>query len=148
MVRMTPLVAIDLIIRDAGNRVLLGLRTNEPAKGLYFVPGGRIYKNERISDAFERILKAETGCVSTFDVARFVGVYEHIYDTNLFADEGYGTHYVVLGYEVEIELTSQVRPDPQHSQYAWWAESAALESDEVHEYTKAYFRNAPPPSHP
>ena len=60
-VRLGPIVAIDLIIRDESDRVLLGFRTNEPAKGVYFVPGGRIWKDERISDAFERILKAETG---------------------------------------------------------------------------------------
>jgi colanic acid biosynthesis protein WcaH len=51
----TPLIAIDLIIKDEKNRILLGKRTNEPAKGMWFVPGGRIFKNESIEEAFKRI---------------------------------------------------------------------------------------------
>ena len=40
VVRNAPLVAIDLIIRDPDRCVLVGLQTNEPAKGKWFVPGG------------------------------------------------------------------------------------------------------------
>ena len=61
VVRNTPLVAIDLIIRDPDQCVLVGLRTNEPAKGKWFVPGGAVRKDERLADAFVRIVKAETG---------------------------------------------------------------------------------------
>ena len=133
-------MSIDLIIRDSSKRVLLGLRTNEPAKGVYFVPGGRIWKDERIRDAFARILKSETNYSSTIDQARFRGPHEHFYQENRFGDPGYGTHYVVLAYELRIGATSQLRTDPQHSEYVWWAEPAILASDKVHENTKAYFR--------
>ena len=61
VVRLAPLVSIDLIIRDPIQDVLVALRTNEPAKGFYFVPGGRICKDETIQAAFIRILKVETG---------------------------------------------------------------------------------------
>jgi len=57
----TPLVSIDLIIRDPVGNLLMGLRTNEPAKGEWFVPGGRILKNEKVEDAFTRITKKELG---------------------------------------------------------------------------------------
>jgi colanic acid biosynthesis protein WcaH len=57
IVRLAPLVSIDLIIRDDEQNVLVALRTNEPAKGVYFVPGGCIRKNETIENAFARILK-------------------------------------------------------------------------------------------
>jgi 8-oxo-dGTP pyrophosphatase MutT (NUDIX family) len=60
VIRLAPLVAIDLIIRNRRGEVLLGLRNNEPAKGCYFVPGGMIVKNERLTDAFTRIVKNET----------------------------------------------------------------------------------------
>ena len=51
VIRLAPLIAIDLVIRNARDEVLLGLRKNEPAKGCYFVPGGMILKNERLADA-------------------------------------------------------------------------------------------------
>src|SRR5262245_10728718 len=40
IVRCAPLPSLDLIIRDSDGKVLVGLRTNEPAKNYYFVPGG------------------------------------------------------------------------------------------------------------
>ena len=82
VIRLAPLIAIDLIIRNARDDVLLGLRKNEPAKGCYFVPGGMILKNERLADAFARLAKTETDHAASFDDARLIGVFEHFYDNN------------------------------------------------------------------
>lgn len=114
VVRLAPLAAIDLIIRDASNRVLVGLRNNEPAKDSYFVPGGRIWKGERLRHAFERILLAETNCSAAFDEARSLGAYEHFYPNNRFGEPGFGTHYVVLAYEVRPEDVSVIKVDGKH----------------------------------
>ncbi|TOB15241.1 NUDIX domain-containing protein, partial [Vibrio parahaemolyticus] len=46
VVASTPLVSIDLIIRNSKRQILLGQRTNRPAQGFWFVPGGRICKDE------------------------------------------------------------------------------------------------------
>ncbi|MDB6147433.1 MAG: GDP-mannose mannosyl hydrolase [Spartobacteria bacterium] len=140
VVRLTPLVSIDLILRDDANRVLLGLRANEPAKGFYFVPGGRIRKDETLYSAFARILATETGCVGTLNEGRLLGVFEHLYEKNPFGDPGYGTHYVVVGYEIMIGAGRPIKPDAQHTEYAWWKVSDILSSPHVHENTKAYFR--------
>ena len=43
----TPLVSIDLIVKNAKGEVLLGYRTNRPAQGYWFVPGGRVQKKSR-----------------------------------------------------------------------------------------------------
>jgi colanic acid biosynthesis protein WcaH len=123
VVRLTPLVSLDLIIRDPKGRTLLGLRTNEPAKGFYFVPGGRVLKNEPLRDAFSRILKSETSYAETMDQARFVGAFDHIYHANKFGDPDFGTHYVAI---------------------AWWETSDLLSSATVHENTKGYFRQPLP----
>ena len=61
VIRLTPLVAIDLIVQDANHRVLVGRRLNEPARGFLFVPGSRISKNETRAMAFERITREELG---------------------------------------------------------------------------------------
>jgi ADP-ribose pyrophosphatase YjhB (NUDIX family) len=95
-------VAIDLIIRDPDRRVLVRLRTNEPAKGKWFVPSGVVIKYERLADAFARIVKAEIGLEASIGDAKFIGVYEHLYDTNVFGEEGVGTHYVVLARELNL----------------------------------------------
>jgi hypothetical protein len=70
VVRSTPLCSIDLVLRDPDARTLVGLRTNEPAKGFYFVPGGIIRKDERMADAFGRILMQETSIEAELSEAR------------------------------------------------------------------------------
>jgi NUDIX domain len=70
VIRLAPLIAIDLIIRNARDDVLLGLRKNEPAKGCYFVPGGMILKNEHLADAFARLAKTETDHAATCRIRR------------------------------------------------------------------------------
>jgi colanic acid biosynthesis protein WcaH len=140
VVRLAPLVSIDLIIRNARGEVLLGLRNNEPAKGFYFVPGGIILKQERLHEAFARILKRETKYDASLEDARLLGVYEHFYDANSFGDENFGTHYVVLAHELKLVDASALKSDAQHSKMRWWDERDLLASDRVHENTKAYFR--------
>lgn len=140
VIRLAPLVAIDLIIRNARDEVLLGLRKNEPAKGCYFVPGGMIRKSEHLAEAFARLVKNETDHAARFDDARLIGVFEHFYPTNRSGSGGYGTHYVVLGYEYRWPSALAPKPDDQHSELRWWPVAALLASGRVHENTKAYFR--------
>ena len=44
IVRHAPLISIDLFLKNPEQDVLVGRRTNEPAQGFYFVPGGIIRK--------------------------------------------------------------------------------------------------------
>jgi colanic acid biosynthesis protein WcaH len=140
VVQCAPLVSVDLIITDAGNNFLVGLRENEPAKGTYFVPGGVIRKGETLDQAFERILQAETGLTVKRTDARFLGVYEHFYQTNRFLDPSYGTHYVVLAYAIGFATRPEVRQDSQHSVFRWMSRADITTSTDVHENTKAYMR--------
>jgi colanic acid biosynthesis protein WcaH len=143
VVRCAPLPSIDLIIRDSDRRVLVGLRTNEPAKNSYFVPGGVIRKNETIELAFARILRAETGCRASHGDARFLGAFQHFYSTNRFGDPAYGTHYVVLAYALQLDRPEIVL-DAQHSESKWMAVDDLIAASDVHENTKAYFRKQSP----
>jgi colanic acid biosynthesis protein WcaH len=140
VVRYAPLVSIDLVIKDPGGHALVGLRLNEPAKGTYFVPGGVIRKNETIETAFARILHAETGLRHPLREAKFLGAFEHFYDTNRFGDPAYGTHYVVLAHELTLEARPAVEPDAQHSRLRWMSKDEILAAADVHPNTQAYFR--------
>jgi colanic acid biosynthesis protein WcaH len=141
VVRLTPLVAIDLIVRSPDGRVLVGLRKNEPARHTYFVPGSRISKNESLAAAFRRVSREELGVERGIEEARFLGVYEHFYATNRFEREGFGTHYITLGYELALTSPPASLPEDQHDDYAWKSPSELLRDPNVHENTKAYFRS-------
>ena len=142
VIRLTPLVAIDLIVRSPEGRVLVGRRTNEPAKGAFFVPGSRISKNETLAAAFKRITQEELGTQVPIEQAQFVGVYEHLYPTNRFELAGFGTHYIVLAHELQLAIEASTLPTDQHGEYAWLLPAELLRSAEVHDNTKAYFRTA------
>ncbi len=139
IIKNTPLVSIDIIVRrKEDKKVLLGLRNNRPAKGYWFVPGGRIFKDEKISEAFERITESELGVRLNIKDAKFLGVYEHFYEDSYF-DESVGTHYIVNAYEIIINHTD-IKPDEQHSEFRWFSEEEILSDYSVHNYCKAYFR--------
>jgi colanic acid biosynthesis protein WcaH len=140
IVRSVPLVSIDLIIRDPERSVFVGFRNNEPAKGFYFVPGGCIRKGESLKEALERIAEAETGHRAEFKEALFLGVYEHMYPNNRFGHREYGTHYVVLAYELDLDHRPAIQLDSQHSCFRWMSEAELRAAPSVHPYTKAYFR--------
>ena len=139
VVKNAPLVSIDLVIYNPDGKVLLGERTNEPARGTWFVPGGRICKDERLTDAFARISRAEVGVELKMADAKLLGVYEHLYDTNFATRPGVSTHYIVLGYEVRLPAPLKNLPDAQHSHYRWSSPAEILTAPDVHANTKAYF---------
>ncbi len=138
IVKNTPLVSIDFIIKNKEGKVLLGLRKNKPAQGYYFVPGGRIFKNETIEEAFKNISQNELGIELEINKAKFLGVYQHFYGDNFFGDESFGTHYIVLAYEINIQDLINL-PEDQHSEYIWLSPEDILNSENVHQYTKNYF---------
>ena len=139
IVRTTPLISIDLLVRNLKNQVLLGLRRNQPARGYWFVPGGVVRKGEWLDDAFERVASAELNIQRSRSDSRFRGVYEHLYPQN-FADEpGIGTHYIVLAYEILIEKTIPPLPREQHSDWQWFTPGALVQAPAVHENTARYF---------
>ena len=146
VISRTPLVSIDLIIRDSKNRIFLGRRKNEPAGQKWFVPGGRIFKCEDLDDAFERISKNEIGERHYRNEARLVGVFTHKYRTNVFLEDNVSTHYVVLAYEIFLSDDLEIGETEQHSEYKWFStEDADPEVSEeadpdVHEYVIEYFR--------
>lgn len=146
VVASTPLVAIDLVVRNGRGEVFLGLRVNRPAYGFWFVPGGRIRKNESLDSAFLRITLDELGRPFERATARLLGVFEHFYEDSVFANAGFGpdTHYVVLSYCLELDDSTLQPPAEQHQQYRWWPQDELRFSSRVHENTRAYFTNPVP----
>ncbi len=138
IVDATPLVSIDLILRNATGEILLGRRTNRPAQGMWFVPGGRIRKNERVAEALLRISQRELGV--GISQAKLLGAFDHLYPDNFLGAPGVSTHYVVLGMETAWPAGANAQADDQHDEFKWWTAAEILASNEVHENTKAYFR--------
>jgi 8-oxo-dGTP diphosphatase len=57
--RLVP--CVGAVVRDAGDRLLLIRRGQEPSRGLWSVPGGRVEPGETGPDAVRREVREETG---------------------------------------------------------------------------------------
>jgi colanic acid biosynthesis protein WcaH len=139
IVELTPLVSIDLIIYNEAGEVLLGFRRNRPAQDCWFVPGGKILKDERIPSAIRRVALTELGLELDPALSKFKGVYEHLYGDNFAGVEGITTHYIVLAHEFHLLANIRINGDDQHAELRWWKVTDLLAGPSVHENTKAYF---------
>ena len=138
VVQSTPLVSLDFVVRGPDGKILLGQRNNRPAKGYWFVPGGRILKDEPVTLTFSRLLDIELGLRPKDVTAKSLGLYQHFYSDS-FADKNASTHYVVLAYEIQLQYGNCGLPNEQHSSYKWFKTEELLQSNKVHQHTKWYF---------
>jgi colanic acid biosynthesis protein WcaH len=139
VVRLAPLVSLDLVVTNPRGEVLLGLRTNRPAAGFWFVPGGRIQKDERLDDAFRRLTGEELGHPLHLGDAAPLGVYEHLYEDNFAGAPGVSTHYVVIAHRVSLDLDLAALPGAQHAGWRWQHPDSLRGDATVHANTRAYF---------
>ena len=136
IVQSTPLVSIDLCLVHEGN-LLLGLRQNEPLKGHWFTPGGRILKNERWQDALARIAKTELGISLAHSDCQLMGVWDHFYENGA-VGQGVSTHYVNMPHVCSLRERPRLKSDAQHSQFDWHPLVQIAGDSSYHEYMKLY----------
>ena len=142
IVESTPLVSMDLVLQSSSQKVLLGKRLNRPAQNFWFVPGGRMYKNETLDEAFTRIALDELCLKVVRCDDKFLGVFEHFCPDSQFGLDlkDPSTHYVVLGHEILLKDEDSLNlTEKQHTTYRWWDIMDLMNSDEVHPHTKDYF---------
>jgi colanic acid biosynthesis protein WcaH len=137
VIENTPLVSIDLCLVCDG-QILLGKRANEPLKGEWFTPGGRIYKNETWQYALLRIVDVELGLrdisVESFSL---MGIWDHFYN-NSAPDLNISTHYVNLPHYAEFKSKPQVTLDDQHSEFNWFDLTVVANDEHFHSYMRKY----------
>lgn len=74
-IEMCPALAVDCVVFDTENRLLLIQRKNEPFVGQYALPGGFVQRGETTEDSALRELKEETGIEAK--TLKLVGVYSN-----------------------------------------------------------------------
>lgn len=131
IVANVPIVSVDLLVRYDGG-LLLGERTNEPAKGRWFTPGGRVQKGETRPKAVHRIGGEELGL--DVEIVESLGAFEHFYETSDIG--GVDTkHYLANGYVVDV-VDGELQPDDQHAELRVFQSAP----DPHHEYLEAYLK--------
>ena len=132
-----PLVSIDLCLICDG-QLLLGLRNNNPLKGEWFTPGGRILKNETWTNCLKRIAQSELGMgVKDPEQFRLMGIWDHFYNNSVFGDNT-STHYVNLPHYIILEDMPNLKVDDQHKEIAWFNLEEVARNSAFHEYMRSY----------
>lgn len=129
IVANAPIVSVDLLVRvDDG--LVFGKRQNEPVKGWWFLPGGRVQKGETRVEAVHRVAREELGL--SVDVVESLGAFEHFYDTSDVPGVD-SKHYLANGYVVDVD-DGHLTADDQHD------DLRVIESppDPLHDHVRDY----------
>ena len=136
VVASAPLVSIDLCFVFEG-KLLLGLRQNEPIKGQWFTPGGRLRKNERWQDGLIRIAKSELGMDVVVENFELMGVWDHFYHCSA-VSQNVSTHYVNLPHVSFLDDCPSLTLDDQHLSSEFFNIDSITVENGYHEYVSNY----------
>jgi len=111
-----PVVCIDCLVQSEQGEFLLIKRKNEPLKGEFWVPGGRLLRNERLEEAVHRKMSEELGV--GVEIIESLGFYEEFFDKTAQNAEG-GFHAISFLYLVR-PLSDTITLDDQSAEWGWF----------------------------
>jgi len=112
IINCMPILCVDAVVLYQG-KFLVMRRNFWPAEGSYWLPGGRMYKNETIIDATIRKVKDETNLNASY--RSFLTVEETVFEK----EEGLTKHTVNIVSLVDVETVEYFSFDDQHNDYKW-----------------------------
>jgi ADP-ribose pyrophosphatase YjhB (NUDIX family) len=123
IVRVMPVPCVDLLVTDSKQGVLLVKRSNSPAQGQWWFPGGRVHHGETRAAAAARKLREECGLEA--ESLLELGSYDVILDR---PDGGPASHGVTTLFQVAVRPAT-LRLDGQSERGEWrsvrtWAREA------------------------
>jgi colanic acid biosynthesis protein WcaH len=109
-----PILCVDLLIIHK-DKFLLLKRDNEPAKGEYWFPGGRVLKLETIKSAALRKSKLEVNLECVFH--HIVSIEETIFKRN--SQMSTDVHTVNVVCKLTCNNIDKIKHDNLHTNYLW-----------------------------
>ena len=102
-----PQIAIGaIVIHDRA--LLMVQRANDPGKGLWSLPGGRVEQGEYLADALRREVREETGL--EVEIGELAGILEV---------PGNDLHYVILDFHATVDSSIEPTPGTDASDVGW-----------------------------
>lgn len=126
ILKKMPVLCVDVLIIHAG-KCLLIKRENDPAKGQYWLPGGRVHKLESIENAAIRKAKEETNLN-----CQYIGIVS--VEETIFKKEGQmitDVHTVNICCELHVPDTILLETDKYHSDFKWVDKQSSAYHDAI-----------------
>ena len=109
IIDVLPILCVDGFIVD-DDKILLLKRNNYPAINEWWVPGGRVVKNELLCDSIIRKVKEETGL--DVEILNQIGITETIFETK---------HTVNVCFNLRVKSDNiNITINSEHSEYKWF----------------------------
>ena len=117
IIKSIPILCVDIIVKNEKNQFLLVNRDNEPLKGNYWPPGGRVNVGETAMDAAQRKLIQELSIET--NQLDFIGVYEGIFNIDPFDKKDIVYHTVGMVFQAQVHSSIDITLDHQSSSWKW-----------------------------
>ena len=114
IIKAIPILCIDLIV-IYNKKHLLIKRSENPLKGEWWVPGGRVLLGETIEETAKRKLKEEIGIGLDSDIELY-GIYEDFFDNSSMGNHLYHTLSIV--FKIEIDNIDNIKLDSTSNNWA------------------------------
>lgn len=141
IVEYFPTVSLNLIVENDRGEFLFVMRSKQPVKDYWWLPGGRMLSGELIPEAAQRILREETGIDGTVEWVSPEFVME-IFEVGeldeqeraLYSPDIERFHYFTVPIHLKVAGDTTVAMDAQSKQYRWSRENIS-----THAYIAQYF---------
>ena len=114
IISVMPIPCVDLLVVDKTGKILLLKRKNEPEKGKWWFPGGRVHFGETRQAADIRKLKEECGLVA--ENVTEVGTYDVILDMPNMKGQSHG---ITTLFFAHVATDSPIVLDAQSLEADW-----------------------------
>lgn len=111
-----PIVCVDGVIINEDNEYLLVRRINEPMKNVFWIPGGRLLKNETLEEGIRRKMKQELDIY--VKVEKLLGFFEEFFERSS-NEISSGLHVISFVFLLAIHNQSDIKLDDQSSEWKW-----------------------------
>jgi colanic acid biosynthesis protein WcaH len=140
-VRHFPMVSVNIVLQRPDGAFLFLRRKNNPVKGEWWVPGGRLLNGETIEHGILSVLEQETGLTGEL-VTVSPEYFEEIFNTKDFSGDDWTlydratahVHYLATAGLVRVSDDHAPKLDDQSTDVLW---SKTLPND--HPYLRRYF---------
>lgn len=130
---LLPICCVDLVIKNKEGEFLLIKRKNQPAKGQWWIAGGRIKKGEKLEKAALRKAKEETGLDVILE--KQLGAKGTIFNKGVF---GKKVHTINIIFLAQAKGKKKVKLDSQSADFQWFKKI----NPNWHSYLKKVLKSA------
>jgi len=107
IVTLMPILCVDIIV-NYDNEYILLKRNQNPLKGIWWPPGGRVLIGEKLEAAAKRKLREELN-ITDAEGLKLIGLYEDFFEQSEFSNHQY--HTVSAVFSLKISQTSNLETD-------------------------------------